>query len=92
MYRRTLAAHAEDGRWSWHEAREPMPFEHPQRYTAHLKRDRLDRPLLAEYLAAMGIAVDDEASYADAAFIRQHVSWKTRKQTLAEAKASWMLD
>lgn len=81
MYRRTIAAHAEDGRWSWHESGESLPFEHPQRYAARLKRSRLDRPLLAEYLAAMGINADDDAAYTDATFIRQRVSWKTRKQT-----------
>jgi hypothetical protein len=32
MYRRTIAAHAEDGRWSWYESGEPLPFEHPERY------------------------------------------------------------
>ena len=81
MYRRTIAAHAVDGRWSWHESGESLPFEHPQRYAARLKRSRLDRPLLAEYLAAMGINADDDAAYSDATFIRQRVSWNTRKQT-----------
>jgi hypothetical protein len=66
MYRRTIAAHAEDGRWSWYDYGEPLPFEHPQRYAARLKRDRLDRALLVEYLGAMGIAVDDQASYGQA--------------------------
>jgi hypothetical protein len=92
MYRRAIAALAEDGRWSWEEFGEPLPFEHTERYTARRKRDRLDRALLVEYLHALGIAVDDQASYSDAAFVRQRVSWKTRKQTLAEARASWMLD
>jgi hypothetical protein len=92
MYRRTIAAHAEDERWSWEEFGEPLPFEHPERYTARRKRDRLDRALLVEYLHALGIAVDDQASYAQATFVHHRVSWKTRKQTLAEARASWMLD
>ncbi|HXL16439.1 MAG TPA: hypothetical protein VN961_02845, partial [Streptosporangiaceae bacterium] len=91
MYQRTIAAHAEDGRWSWHESGEP-PFEHPERYAARLTRARLDRALLTEYLAVMGIHVDDDAAYTEATFITQRVSWKTRKQTLDEARTSWMLD
>lgn len=92
MFRRTIAAHAEDGHWSWHESGKPLPFEHPERYTARRIRDRLDRKLLTEYLREIGITVDDEASYSEAALVRQHVSWPTRKQTLAEARASWLLD
>jgi len=92
MYQRTIAAHAEDGRWSWHESGEPLPFEHPERYAARLTRARLDRTLLTEYLAVMGIHVDDDAAYTEATFITQRVSWKTRKQTLDEARTSWMLD
>ena len=91
MYRRTIAADAEDGRWSWHESGQPMAFEQPQRYSARRIRDRLDRELLAAYLSALGIAVDDDASYDGAAVVRQHVSWPTRILSLAQAKASWGL-
>jgi hypothetical protein len=87
MCRRTIAAHAEDRHWSWHESGKPMPFEQPERYRARRRRDRLDRVLLAEYLQAMGIAVDDEGSYAEAVLVRQRVDWPTRNQTLAEARA-----
>jgi len=92
MYRRTIAAHAEDGRWSWHEGGQPMTFEQPHRYSARAIRERLDRELLAAYLTAMGIAVDDDSAYADAAVVREHVTWATRIQTLAQAKASWGLE
>ena len=56
------------------------------------QRDRLDRALLVEYLAAMGVVVDDEARYAEVALVRRRLNWKTRKQTLAQAKKIWMLD
>jgi hypothetical protein len=92
MYRRTIAAHAEDGRWSWYESGQPMAFEQPQRYSARRIRERLDRELLAAYLNAIGIAVDVDAAYADATVVRQHVTWPTRIQTLAQAKASWGLE
>jgi hypothetical protein len=48
--------------------------------------------LLVEYLNAMGIAVDDEACYTEAALVRQRVTWKTCEQTLAGARATWKLD
>jgi hypothetical protein len=73
------------------EAGEPLTFEHPERYTVRFKRDRLDCALLVEYLA-MGIVVDDDAHYAEVALVRQRVIWKTRKQSLAQAKTTWMLD
>ncbi|MGO8883144.1 MAG: hypothetical protein ACLPUO_00700 [Streptosporangiaceae bacterium] len=91
-YRRTIAAHAQDGRWSWDECGQRLAFEQPHRYSARRIRERLDREMLAAYLTAMGIAVDDDAAYAGAALVRQHVTWATRSQTLAQAKASWGLE
>lgn len=76
---RTLAAHCQDGRWSWHESGIVQPFEQPQRYGARVKRDRLDRPLLVEYLGALGIDVDDSAFYGPAWVVRQVVGWETRR-------------
>ena len=89
MYQRTIAAHAEDGRWSWDESGQPMAFEEPQRYSARRIRERFDRELLAAYLKSMGIAVDDDTAYAGAAVVHQHVTWPTRIQTLDQARASW---
>ena len=40
----------------------------------------------------MSIHVDDDAAYTEATFIRQRVILQTRKQTLDEARTSWMLD
>lgn len=68
-YVRTLAAHAEDGRWSWHEFGEVQPFEATDRYLARRKQDRLDRALLVQYLGALGIRVDDAEFYAAALWL-----------------------
>lgn len=91
MYLRTLAAHAEDGRWTWDVSGVPQPYERPERYTRRLKRERLDRPLLVEYLAALGIPVDDDTSYGSATVVRQRFRWGTRKQSLAQVRQSWGL-
>lgn len=58
LFVRTLAAHCEDGRWSWHEDGQQQAFEVPDRYSARRIRDRLDRPLLVQYLSALGIDID----------------------------------
>ena len=50
MYIRTLAAHAEDGRWSWETSGTPLPFEDFSSYGARLVRNRLTRALLVRYL------------------------------------------
>lgn len=59
MYVRSLAAHCEDGRWTWHASGQLQPFEHVERYGRRRVRDRLDRPLLMEYLTALGIEPDE---------------------------------
>ncbi len=51
---RTVGATATDGRWAWDESGQPLPFEDVSRYGARRKRDRLDRELLVQYLAALG--------------------------------------
>ena len=84
MYIRTLAAHCEDGRWSWHESGEIQPFEEPHRYTARLKRTRLDRPLLIEYLSALTIDVDNDSFFGPAWLMHQKVDWRTRRQSAAQ--------
>lgn len=92
MYVRTVAAHAEDGRWSWHEGGEPQEYEQTDRYRARLKRNRLDRPLLLEYLSALGIDVDNDEAYGSAVVVRQRANWPTRKLTLKEARHWWGLE
>lgn len=61
-YVRTVQVDCADGRWSWHESGEPLGFEKVDRYSARRKRDRFDRELLLEYLAAFGIWPDDLAT------------------------------
>ena len=81
---RTLAAHAEDGRWSWHESGSTQPFEQTERYTARRKRDRLDRPLLVEYLNAMGIRVDDERFFGSGVVVTQRVDLPSRTESVEQ--------
>lgn len=79
---RSLAAHCEDGRWSWHEWGKVQQFERPERYGARRKRDRLDRPLLVEYLGAMGIHVDHAAFFGRAWVVHQLVDWHVRRESV----------
>jgi hypothetical protein len=92
LYVRTLAAHAEDGRWSWDTSGAPLPFEDPSRYRARRVRDRLTRDLLVAYLAALGITVDDDARYGPAVLVTQRVRWASRTESLRQARARWQLD
>lgn len=86
MYERTLAADAVDGRWSWDESGTVQPFEHLSRYTARRVRDRFDRPLLIEYLAALGIRADDAGFYGAGISLHQHVTWPTRRETSQQVR------
>jgi hypothetical protein len=87
---RTLAAHAEDGRWSWHAAGEQLSFERSERYTARLIRERLDRELLVEYLGALGIRVDDPGFYGTTVAVRRIFTFpRQRRETAAQTRASF---
>ena len=66
---RTVAAVAEDGRWSWHAEGPVQPFERTSAYASTTVADRLTRRMLVEYLDALGIAVDDAARYGAASVI-----------------------
>lgn len=85
---RTLSAHCQDGRWRWYESGELQPFEASARYGARRIRDRLDRPLLIEYLHQLGIRVDDRAFFGDAVAVRQVVDWTPRQETVAAWRAA----
>lgn len=87
MYVRSITAHAEDGRWSWYVNGEPQPFERVERYSERLVRKRFDRQLLLEYLAAVGIAADDEAFYGSGALVEQLVDYQRVRQTAEEVRA-----
>ena len=80
---RSITAHAEDGRWSWHLYGEQQPFEKVDRYSERITRKRFDRDLLLEYLAAVGISADDEDFYGRGVLVAQVVSYK-RVQLTAE--------
>jgi hypothetical protein len=88
MYRRTIAAHATDGRWTWDQSGVPFDFEHTERYSARRIRDRFDRTLLLDYLERFGISADDDTFYGDGILVRQQVTYETRTETLEEAKAA----
>lgn len=88
MYVRSLSVTATDGRWEWHESGTPLPFERTERYSARAKWDRFDRPLLLEYLSALGIPVEDDV-YGEATLHQQQVTWKSREVTLADAAADF---
>ncbi|MBY5163697.1 hypothetical protein [Salsipaludibacter albus] len=62
-----------------------------ERYDARRIRDRFDRELLVDYLAALGIAVDDPDFYGDGRTLRQRVPWKSREVTVAQyiAESQW---
>lgn len=87
MYRRTLSAVAEDGRWLWYEAGEPLPFEETERYSARLKRDRLNRDVLLRYLAALGIRADDPGFYRHGIALKHtRIPWTRHPETVDEAR------
>lgn len=82
MYVRTLSAHCQDGRWSWHTSGTVQEFERPERYERRRIADRLDRPTLVEYLSALGVRVDDPSFFGDGIAIRQIVDWNVRRQSV----------
>lgn len=90
MSLRSISVSATDGRWEWHSSGAPLPFERTERYTARLKRDRLDRELLIEYLAGLGIPTDDDA-FGEATVHQEQTAWERRTVTLAEAKSDFGL-
>ncbi len=88
MYVRSLSATATDGRWEWYESGTPLSFEDTDRYTARLKRDRFDRPMLLRYLGELGVPVSDD-SYGPAVLLQHQVDRPTRTVSLAEARADF---
>lgn len=88
MYRRTIAAHATDGRWTWDDSGAPFEFERTERYRARRIRERFDRSLLLEYLQQFGIHADDDTAYGDGVLIQQRVNYPTRTESLEQAKAA----
>ncbi|MCP4305595.1 MAG: hypothetical protein GY788_12090 [bacterium] len=87
MYIRTLSAHCQDGRWSWHTSGIMQDFEQPERYERRRISQRLDRTTLVAYLDALGIRVDDPSFFGQGIAIRQIVDWKARSQSVDEWRA-----
>ena len=83
---RTIVAHAEDGRWSWHLHGTPQPFERPERYSARKIRDRFDRELLLECLSAVGIRADDPSFYGRGVGVYQNVSYSRVQRSAAQVR------
>lgn len=90
MYVRTIDAGIfDEGRWRFDTSGTPQPFENVERYRARLVRDRFDRALLLEYLAALDIRADDPDWYRDGILVTEGGSWKPSwTATLEEARAS----
>jgi len=84
MYVRTLSAHCQDGRWSWHTSGTVQEFEQPGRYERRRIAERFDRETLVEYLDALGIRVDDPSFFGQGIAIRRIVDWDVRRQSVAE--------
>lgn len=89
-YIRSISATATDGRWTWYEGGSPFPWEETERYTARLKRDRFDRPMLLRYLEHLGVPVEDGA-YGNATVHQRRVTWTSREVTLAEESSGFGL-
>jgi hypothetical protein len=64
LYRRSVAAVNDGGRWTFDQAGPPFPFENLDRYELPRKRDRLDRNLLERYLGEFGLKPFDDSFYA----------------------------
>lgn len=80
---RDISAHCQDGRWSWHTFGEVQSFERPEMYDVRKIRDRFNRPLLIEYLEALGIHADDPSFFGDCVAVRQLVDWPRRTVSVA---------
>lgn len=80
---RTVYSYAADGRWDFNAFGEVQPFEQTQAYTARLKRDRMTREMLIDYLDHFGIYPDDGTSFGRSVVVRQIVEWTSYTNSLA---------
>ena len=69
QYVRTVAAHCEDGRWSWYESGAVQDFEQPDAYRQRKIVDRLTRPMVIDYLAHFGLHPDALSSFGEAVVV-----------------------
>ncbi len=87
MYRRTIDVHAIDGRWRFETSGTPLDFEQPARYTARRVRDRFDRPMLIDYLAAAGVRADDPGFHQPGQLIHQRTDRPARRESASQVRA-----
>jgi len=77
MYVRTVDAGVFDsGRWSFRTSGQVQPFEQAARYDERLVADRFTRPMLVDYLAAVGVRPDDDEAYGDGVLCVERASWE----------------
>lgn len=63
LYRRSICAANDGGRWVFEQSGEPFPFEDTARYVLRRKRDRFNREILAAYLAHFDLRPLDDDFY-----------------------------
>lgn len=93
-YIRVIDATNDGGRWDWGTSGKVQPFEHPERYTARLVRDRLTRDTIEEYCQALGIDVYDPSFYGPEAMLMEtHGEYDQMTEwTLEQARRQYLLE
>ncbi len=71
---RQMTVWCDAGRWGWDESGTPFEFEDVARYKRRVKRERFDRPLLIEYLGALGFYPDDPGFFDDGLSLAHSIS------------------
>lgn len=61
--RRYVRTMKDDPRWEFYQEGEPFEFEDVSRYSRRLKRERLDRDMVIEYMRQMGYDLEDPSFY-----------------------------
>jgi hypothetical protein len=81
-YVRTIDAGVFDsGRWQFETRGTVQPFEDVDAYEARRIRDRFNRPMLLEYLAALGIVADEPGFYREAVLVQEDTrDWELKRR------------
>lgn len=95
-YIRSISVANDGGRWGFHQAGTPLPFEDTTRYEAPRTRQRFTLDLLEGYLKELGLSPFDEDFYLPASdpcaeFIEKKgpVAPDLKEYTLAQARANF---
>jgi hypothetical protein len=91
---RTISAGVYDnGRWEFETTGPVQPWEDPTRYSERRIQDRLTRNMLVQYLAALGIDVDEPTFFGSGALFQERALWhwyrRPRRLTIAEARRDY---